>query len=196
MSNSEMAINVLARGDRVILRDRLPSDLDSIIRWNFHGEHLKFDAPWERMGVSWTEEQIEKFKEGFFEKFKKELPIPRGSAIIATRENIPIGNVNRYYHKDIIDAPFIGISIQEDEYLNQGLGTEAFKLWLDYQFSNSNIHRIGAETWLFNPRAIRILEKVGFKLEGVQREMREWEGQRLDKMLFGMLRREWEQGKS
>ena len=195
MSDLETAINVLARGDRVILRDRLPSDLDSFIRWHFHGEHLKLDAPWGCAHAGGTEEQIEKIKEDFLERLKKELPIPRGSAIIATKDYIPIGTLNRYYQNDIKDAPFIGISIKEDKYLNQGLGTEAFKLWLDYQFSNSNVHRIGTETWSFNPRAIRMVEKVGFKLEGVQREIQEWEGKRLNKMLYGMLRREWQQGK-
>jgi len=194
-------MSIIANSNRVILRDNLPTDFDSIIQWNFQGEHLKFDAPWERGHTGLTEEQIkkykegeqiEKFKEGFFERIKQEKPTPRGNAIIATIENIPIGTVNRYYQKDNKDAPIIGISITKDEYLNQGLGTEAYKLWLDYQFENSNIHRIGAETWSFNPRAIRIVEKVGFILEGRLRKLREWEGQRLDKLLYGMLRSEWE----
>jgi len=191
MTDSERG--VLASGDRIILRDYIPTDIDSIIQWNFHGEHLEFDAPWERVNAKWTNEQIVKFKEGFLERIKQEKPVPRGNAIIACMDNVPIGGVNRYFQKDIKDAPIIGIGIKQDEFLNKGLGTEALKLWLDYQFANSDCHRIGAETWSFNPRAIRIIEKIGFVHEGTTRELREWNGKRIDKLHFGMLRKEWEE---
>jgi len=193
--------NVFAEGSRVILRDTIISDFDHIVRSNFRGEHLIFDAPWEHKFVEFSDEQIEEYKQGepmkefktgFLKRIEQEKPTPRGNAIIATKENLPIGGVSRYFQKDNKDAPFIGVSIEVDEYLNQGLGTEAFKLWLDYQFTNSKIHRIGAEAWSFNPRAIRVVEKLGFVHEGTHREMREWKGQRLDKILFGMLRSEWE----
>ncbi|NQU06072.1 MAG: GNAT family N-acetyltransferase [Calditrichaeota bacterium] len=94
---------------------------------------------------------------------------------------------------DFPEALLSRTHIKEDEYLNQGLGTEAFRLWLDYQFANSDCHRIGAETWSFNPRAIRIVEKTGFLHEGTSRELREWQGKRIDKLHFGMLRKEWEE---
>jgi len=201
MDRTDLPTNILASGKRVILRDRIVSDFDHIVRINFPGEHLIYDAPWEHKFVEFSDEQIEEYKQGepmrkfkkeFIERIEQEKPVPRGNAIIATKENLPIGGVSRYFHKDIKDAPIIGVSITVDEYLNQGLGTEAYKLWLDYQFANSDIHRIGAETWSFNPRAIRIVEKIGFVHEGTTRELREWEGKRIDKLHFGMLRKEWE----
>lgn len=193
-------MSILSKGDRVILRDSVTTDIDSILAWNFTGEHLEFDAPWKLWQRGMTEEQIRqykasdhfvKFKEGLLDNISKEKPTPRGNATIATLDNVPIGSLNRYFQDDNKDAPVIGISIKKDSYLNQGLGTEAFCLWVDYQFENSDIHRIGAETWSFNPRAIRLVEKVGFKLEGRLRELRVWEGVRLDKLVFGMLREEW-----
>jgi len=189
---SDIDPNILISGSKVMLRDRLPTDVDSILRWTLTGEHRIYDAPWEGKHDSLTNEQIDKFKEGFLKQFEKDLPDVRGNAIIATLDNIPIGSLNRYFANDIQDAPFLGISIMDDSYLNQGYGTEAFRLWVDYHFRNSEASRIGAETWSFNPRAIRILEKIGFTLEGTQREMRVWKGKKLDKLLFGMLRREWE----
>ncbi|NQU04875.1 MAG: GNAT family N-acetyltransferase, partial [Calditrichaeota bacterium] len=151
MDKTDCERGVIASGDKVILRDYVPTDIDSIIHWNFHGEHLKFDAPWEHVNKKWTDEQIANFREGFLERISQKKTVPRGNVIIASMDNVPIGSVNKYFQKDIKDAPLLGISIKEDEYLNQGLGTEALKLWLDYQFANSDCHRIGAETWSFNP---------------------------------------------
>ena len=183
---------VLMTGTRVVLRDPRPEDVEAVIEWNRRGEHLRFDAPWERPPDPPTAEALDRLRAAFLERCRMDSPTPRGSALIATPDGRPIGAVNRYVQRELQDAPFIGVSVKLDEFLNQGLGTEAFRLWLDYQFERSEARRIGCETWSFNPRAARVAEKVGFKLEGVQREFREWDGRPLDKLLFGMLRREWE----
>ena len=39
---------------------------------------------------------------------------------------------------------------------------------------------------------VKVAEKVGFVREGTQREVREWEGELLDRVFYGILRREWE----
>ncbi len=85
-----------------------------------------------------------------------------------------------------------GIDICEDEYLGRGIGTQALGLWVDYLFENSDVHRIGLDTWSFNQRMMHVAEKVGFVYEGAQRELREWQGERIDAVHYGMLRREWE----
>ena len=60
--------------------------------------------------------------------------------------------------------------------------------WRDY----SDIHRISLDTWSFNPRMIRVAQKLGFVYEGAQREMQQWQGEWLDLLHFGMLRSEWD----
>ena len=88
---------------------------------------------------------------------------------------------------------FVGIDICEDAYLNRGLGTEALRLWVNHIFSTSDVHKIGLETWSFNPRMIRVAEKAGFVREGCQREIRQWQGEWLDLVQFGILREEWQE---
>ena len=78
-------------------------------------------------------------------------------------------------------------------YLNQGVGTEALGLWVDYLFSISDVHRIGLDTWSFSERMMRVAEKLGFVREGAERELVQWQGEWLDLVHFGMLRREWEE---
>jgi RimJ/RimL family protein N-acetyltransferase len=53
------------------------------------------------------------------------------------------------------------------------------------------VHRIGLDTWSFNPRMMRVAEKLGFVYEGAERELMAWQGERLDFVHYGLLRREW-----
>ncbi len=95
-------------------------------------------------------------------------------------------------NSDPILAKGIGVVIFEDEYLSKGFGTEALQLWINYLFTHSDEHRLGLDTWSFNQRMLHVAEKLGFQLEGSQRELQFWQGQWLDLVHFGLLREEWE----
>jgi RimJ/RimL family protein N-acetyltransferase len=75
--------------------------------------------------------------------------------------------------------------------LNKGHGTEALRLWVDYLFLNSEIHRLGFDTYSFNVRMVHVGEKLGFALEGTEREVIYWLDAWLDRLHFGLLRSEW-----
>jgi RimJ/RimL family protein N-acetyltransferase len=182
----------IASGERVILRDRLLSDLESCLRWQTSGEWRLYDAPWEGVRASMTVEEEEEFRARFLEQCQQELPVPRKRATIATWEGEPLGWVNRYGDERFPDTLLVGIDVCEDACLNQGIGTEALGLWVDYLFVNSDVHRIGLDTWSFNRRVMRVAEKLGFTREGTERELIQWQGEWLDRVHFGMLRREWE----
>lgn len=188
MVNEDTRMYVIASGDRIILRDGLPSDMNRYVRWMTKGEWTTYDAPWESGLMSRTEEEI---RDKFLERFVQDISSPRCRAIIATKENKPLGWVNRYGDKRFPSAWLIGIDICEDDYLNKRLGTEAFGLWVDYLFSNSDIHRIGFDTYSFNKRMVRVGEKLGFTHEGTEREIIYWQNEWVDRLHFGMLRKEW-----
>lgn len=188
-----MTMSVIASGKKVILRDRIPSDIDRYIYWQTHGEWRFYDAPFEGIFHSLTTEKEAELRELFMNTCSRELPVPRQTAIITNKDDRPLGWVNHYGEERTPDTWMVGISIAEDDALNGGLGTEALRLWVDYLFSNSTVHRIGLDTWSLNPRMTRVAEKLGFTHEGVEREVVEWEGEWLDLLHFGMLRDEWEQ---
>ena len=186
----------LARGKLVYLREALPSDSDQYLRWQSGGEWRRFDAPWEEGGfLVMTPEEIEASLERSQAECQKEPDLPRKRAIIVTIEGEPLGWVSRYANEDYPDVWYVGIDICEDDYLGRGFGTEALGLWIDYLFAHSEVCRIGLETWSFNPRMMRVAEKVGLLYEGAERELREWQGQRLDFFHYGLLRREWLAGR-
>jgi RimJ/RimL family protein N-acetyltransferase len=180
----------LAVGEHVILRERIPADVDIHLHWFKHGEWRQWDAPWED-SLSMTPEKESRFRVWFASLPEKDAPSPRTSAVITTRDGKPLGWVNRYNPKDDLEDWHVGIDICEDTYLNRGLGTEALRLWVDYLFENSDVHRISLGTWSFNERMMRVAEKAGFTCEGRRRELREWQGEWIDYIAYGVLRREW-----
>ena len=63
-----------------------------------------------------------------------------------------------------------GIFIGEKDYWNNGFGTEAIKLLLNYGFYFLNLHNINLEVYSYNERAINCYKKIGFKEIGRRRE--------------------------
>jgi RimJ/RimL family protein N-acetyltransferase len=185
-------IGALAVGKRVILRDRRIEDVERFIHWQTHGEWRSFDAPWERQGKQLSVEDEINLRQRFVASCHEELSTPRKRAMIATTDGHLIGFVNRYPHERFPALFLVGMSICEDEFLNRSLGTEALTLWVDYLFANSSVHRIGAATWSFNPRAIALLKKVGFTHEGTERELHSWQEEWRARLGFGLLRSDWE----
>jgi RimJ/RimL family protein N-acetyltransferase len=186
-------MQISASSERVVLRGWLASDCDHFVRWLAHGEWRQFDAPWEEFRPAMTAEDTERNREWFMQQLEAgDGSWLSGRAVIATPEDIPLGWVSVYGGKRKLRVCFVGIDICEDAYLNRGLGTEALKLWVDHLFAVYDMHRIGLDTWSFNPRMIRVAEKVGFVYEGRQREMQYWQGEWLDSLHFGLLREEWQ----
>jgi RimJ/RimL family protein N-acetyltransferase len=165
--------------------------VDAYLRWQIHGQWRLLDAPWGGVRTAFTEAEEAQYRQRFLEGLAEDLPSPRKQLVIALLDERPIGWVNRYGEKRFPDTWMVGIDICEDDYLEKGLGTEALRLWVDYLFANSTVHRIGLDTWSFNPRMMRVAEKLGFALEGAQREVLQWQGEWLDFVHYGMLRKEW-----
>jgi RimJ/RimL family protein N-acetyltransferase len=174
-----------------MLRDISGEDVDAFLRWQTNGEWRFLDAPWEGILYSLSPSQEEDFRKRFLGARKEPPQTPRRRVVIALPDSTPIGTVNRYGSDRFPEIFNIGIDICEDNYLNRGLGTLALGEWRDYLFSNSMAHKLELHTWSFNPRMIRVAEKLGFRHEGTERELIEWQGEWLDRLRFGLLRSEW-----
>ena len=180
---------IVSKGDLVMLRTRVETDRDVYKKhWLKQGEWLLYDAPWAQSENKEDQNQESRKKQTNIQ----DDSVPKRWAIIATLDNKPLGWVNRYGGKDSPLVWFVGIDICEDDYLNRGYGTEALRLWVNHLFANSEYHKLCLDTWSFNPRMMRVAEKIGFITEGCQRAIRFWQGEWLDLMHFGMLREEWE----
>ena len=83
-----------------------------------------------------------------------------------------------------------GIARRRDR--GKGYCTDAALVILRFGFEHLDLYRISAETASNNTGAIRVLEKLGFTQEGCEREAIYWSNRRWDKLLFGILRAEFE----
>ena len=63
-----------------------------------------------------------------------------------------------------------GIFIGDKNYWDKGYGTESLQLLLDYGFNALNLHNIMLRVYSFNKKAVRIYDKIGFKIIGKRRE--------------------------
>jgi RimJ/RimL family protein N-acetyltransferase len=84
----------------------------------------------------------------------------------------------------------IGIDILPP-FQGKGYGSEAIQWALDYAFRRAGLHRVSIRAFGWNEGAIRLYQRLGFTLEGKQREDLWHEGRWWDGFEFGMLEQEW-----
>lgn len=80
----------------------------------------------------------------------------------------------------------------DDAVWGQGYATEAAGAVLKWAFDTLDLNRVQAEADTRNIGSGRVLEKLGFTLEGTLREDCIVNGDVSDSWVFGLLRREWE----
>jgi RimJ/RimL family protein N-acetyltransferase len=103
-----------------------------------------------------------------------------------------IGWVNSYWVDKNSCWRDCGINIAEDDLWGQGLGREAFALWVDYLFGTWDLPRLGMGTWGGNVRMMHLAARVGMHEEAHFADARIVEGKRYDAVRWGMTRSQWE----
>jgi RimJ/RimL family protein N-acetyltransferase/quercetin dioxygenase-like cupin family protein len=78
------------------------------------------------------------------------------------------------------------------EYRGQGFATEAARALMDYGFRVLELHRIQATTNSDNGGSWRVMERLGMRLEGRQREAELQDGKWVDILTYGLLADEWQ----
>jgi RimJ/RimL family protein N-acetyltransferase len=116
-----------------------------------------------------------------------------GVMICSQEQNIPIGvmtlnasdpRMQHHRHSKL------GIKIIPD-YQRQGHGTEAIQWALEWGFLQANLHRIEITGFEYNNGALKLYQRLGFKVEGRRRECLWFEGRYWDYIIMGMLKDEW-----
>ncbi|MDN3581740.1 GNAT family N-acetyltransferase [Mucilaginibacter flavus] len=87
-------------------------------------------------------------------------------------------------------APLIGYWLGE-QYWGEGIMTKAVKLVVDYAFTNLDIERLQAGILGNNPASMRVLEKAGFKKEGILRNGIVKKSVILDEHVYGITKSDW-----
>jgi len=80
----------------------------------------------------------------------------------------------------------------EDEFMNKGFMTEAFKPILHYGFTSLNLNRIEACVNPHNEASLSIMKKFDFKQEGHLREHFIKNDEIQDSLIFSRLKRDYD----
>jgi RimJ/RimL family protein N-acetyltransferase len=136
-------------GEKVFLRPVEDKDATLIVAWRNDPEIKK-----------WMFNQEEITLDGHLKWFKsRQNRIDYMICDLNTKK--PIGTLN-FININNFEAE-AGKMLGDKNYWGGGYAKEAFKIWLDYGFSNCNLKKIFIRTMASNISNIRLNEKLGFK---------------------------------
>ena len=116
----------------------------------------------------------------------------RNFNIIELKDNKLIGTIGLEHFNWIARSAVLGIFIGDKDFRNNGYGTEAIKLLLEYGFKYLNLHSIRLDLLSINERAHKCYLKCGFKDTGCSREAIYVNGKYYDKLHMDILENEFE----
>ena len=173
---------VLLEGHKVGLALMLKEDVPALARWN---QDLEFTA---RMGGPGEAHSLE-MRQEFYDKNSRMRADSIEFAVLLLSTGQLIGFSGLFDISRAMTATlFVGIG--ERELWGKGLGTEATRLIFEYGFFFRSLHSIKVEVNGYNRRAIRLYERLGFKLVGRLRDAIVMNGNRYDRVIMDLLRHE------
>ena len=175
----------LFRGSGIRLTALAPGDVPCLAGWYQDPEFLRlFDS---RPAYPKTEAELA----AWLEECRKD-----GNTFIFALRPLDSDELVGYVELDGVDwqhgVSGMGLAIGDRAHRGRGYGYEATELALRYAFHELNLHRVQVTVFDYNERSIALIEKAGFRREGVFRERLQRDGKRHDMILYGLLRHEWE----
>ena len=169
-------------GERIYLSPRSSEDVEQFTEWLNDFETTDY------LGRSYELMTLEAEKE-YLEQHTKEEAV---FAIVDINNDKLIGTVSLECINHVNRTAVLGIFIGYKNYRNNGYGTEAIKLILDYGFNYLNLHNIKLDLLGFNERALACYKKCGFKEYGRRRESKFVDGKYYDTIEMDILDSEFE----
>lgn len=108
-------------------------------------------------------------------------------AIVQKDTNIIIGLIDLFDYDPKNNRAGLGIVIKDDTNRNNGIGTEAVKLMLDYSFRILNIHQIYVNVTVSNYSSISLFSKFDFKLVGIKKQWIRSGSNYIDEALYQLI---------
>ncbi|OGO49513.1 MAG: hypothetical protein A2148_05455 [Chloroflexi bacterium RBG_16_68_14] len=145
----------VARGTRVVLREKRLGDAPDDYRWRSQGDLSRYDAA-RPLTMTYQE---------YLALYREELLYPspyRRSLAIEDQNGRHVGNVMYYNIDTLRQEAELGITIGERQHWGQGYGTEAVRLLVEHLLGRMGLRRIHLKTLSWNRRARRCFEKAGF----------------------------------
>ena len=171
--------------DRLILREIVPTDAEDLFRIFSDIEVMQYWSCRPYTSVAQAHRLIEEMAEA------RHLGVSLQWAITLRGDERLIGkcgyNEWRKQHRRG-DLSYIVAR----EHWGRRIVSEALHAVLDYGFGHLNLHSVEAGVTPGNEASTRMLERLGFRLEGHLRESFWADGMFVDSLIYSLLRRDWE----
>lgn len=174
----------LLSGPNVRLTALRDMDYDIIAAWFNDVRFLRYYDP--APALPKRQQEIKEYFDGFINSSERYVFAIR---MDSSDKLIGIVGFDDIIWSNGVATLFIGIG--EEQYTDQGLGSEALRLMLDFGFNELNFYRIQLVVIAYNEAAIHLYEKTGFIKEGTCRDFIFRDGERHDLYLYGLLKKEW-----
>lgn len=175
---------------RLVLREVLLSDTNDV--FSFRGDYM---VTQHNCGAAYSLEQVQNLIQSQQRQYADKVAIRWG---LTLRENVDevtggaaVGMVGFNYWDRTDRRASIGLELRQSLW-GRGIMPEALGAVLSFGFKEMGLNRIEAAASEHNTQCISMLKKLGFVLEGVQREQFYEHGQYHDLVQMALLKREWQ----
>jgi [ribosomal protein S5]-alanine N-acetyltransferase len=171
--------------ERLVLRQIVPTDAEDLYRIFADHESMRYWSCRPFCSIK----QAEKLIEGMARAFLEESGIHW--AITLRNENRLIGKCGYNEWRKLHRRGDISYIVDRRQW-GKGLVSEALRAMLQYGFDQMDLHSIEAGVTPGNDASTRMLQKLGFHLEGHLKESFLVEDVFVDSLIYSLLRKEWE----
>lgn len=118
-------------------------------------------------------------------------PNDDSAQFVATKDGERAGSISLWAGDAPNGTAWMGAWV-DPAFHGRGVATEAASLVVDYAFEERRLNKVRTGVYATNEPSRRVMEKLGFEREGVERAQVLIDGERVDSYRYAMLREEWE----
>jgi ribosomal-protein-alanine N-acetyltransferase len=175
------------RGERIVLRDFRPTDTNDVFRYA--------SDPMVTRYAGWVPHRTPFDSMAYIQRCLDQAWGPITFAVECMSEGRVVGVVDIRVVSRLWGVGEIGYTLARSHW-GKGFNVEAGTLLLHFGFDQLGLRRIQAVCDVFNRRSYRTMEKLGMTREQIVADVRNQRGERVDRVMYSILRREWRRSTS
>lgn len=169
---------VTLKGENIFLRALEPEDIDFVYEvendetiWNVSNTN----TPYSRFLIR---QYLENAHQDIYEAKQLRLAICNNDDFTA------VGLIDLFEYDPRNNRAGIGILVQNSSFRNQGIGTEALGLMIQFAFRHLNLNQLYANIDAENEASLKLFANFGFQKIGIKKQWNLINGQYRDEALF------------
>lgn len=174
----------MIEGEKVVLRPITKADASAeYLSWLNDDEVIK---GLETVKKPYTMAMLEDYIDGVLKN-----PAAHMFMIFDKKTNKAIGTSKVHNINTAQGTCNLGMIIGDKSYWRGGYGSDALRTTIGYAFNTLGIRKICESVYSNNPAALLMDMKIGFVVEGVQKEQVLVDGKYIDKIIIALFARDW-----